>query len=100
LCPRVLPAFPPRRSSDLDVVLDEGEVAVRQMRDVGGVARQEVVDADDGVVAVEQRFGQMGADEAGGPGDDDALLDRDYAVVGIEDRKSTRLNSSHVKISY
>ena len=30
-----------------DVVLDEREVAVGQVRDVGGVAGQEVVDADD-----------------------------------------------------
>ena len=55
-----------------DVVLDEGEVAIDQVRDVRRVAGQEVVDADDGVAAVEQGFGEMGADEAGGSGDDDS----------------------------
>ena len=59
-----------------DVVLDEREVAVRQVRDVGGVARQQVVDADDRVAAVEERFGQVRPDEAGRAGDDDALFSR------------------------
>ena len=57
-----------------DVVLDEREVAVGEVRDVGGVAGQQVVDADDRVVAIEQRFGQMRSDEAGGAGDDDAFF--------------------------
>ena len=35
---------------------------------------QQVVDADDRVAAIEQRFGEMRADEAGGAGDDDALF--------------------------
>ena len=56
-----------------DVVLDELEVAVAQVRDVGEVAGQQVVDADDRVAAVEQRFRQVRADEAGGAGDDDAF---------------------------
>ena len=49
-------------------------VTVLDVRDVGQVAGQQVVDADDGVAAVEQRIGEMGADEAGGSGDDDAFL--------------------------
>src|SRR5690606_39547230 len=32
--------------------------------------------------------------------DDDPVLDQLYAKIGELDRKSTRLNSSHVKISY
>ena len=43
-----------------------------EMRDVGEIAGQQVVDADDRAVAVEQFFGQMRADEAGGSGNDDA----------------------------
>ncbi len=57
-----------------DVVFDEHEVAPREVRDVGEIARQQVVDADDRAVAVEQFFGQVGADEAGGSRDDDAAF--------------------------
>ena len=42
-----------------------------EVRDVRRVAGQQVVDADDRVPAIEQRFGQMRADEAGRAGDDD-----------------------------
>ena len=61
-----------------DVVSDELEVAVAQVRDVGDVAGQQVVDADDGVAAIEQRFAEMRADEAGGAGDDDSHRRRQY----------------------
>ena len=79
-----------------DVVLDEREVAVDQVRDVGGVAGQQVVDADDRVVAIEQRFGEVRADEAGGSGDDDALFHdvlRSAAVDGshVDVRRRTQL---------
>ena len=57
-----------------DVVLDEHEVPPRKVRDVGEIARQQVVDADDRTVAVEQFFGKMGADEARGSRDDDAAF--------------------------
>ena len=57
----------------------------REVRDVGGVAGQQVVDADDRVAAVEQRLGQMRADEAGGSGDDDCVgmmgADAQYACL-------------------
>ena len=36
---------------------------------------QQVVDADDRVAAVEERLGEMGADEAGGAGNDDSFHD-------------------------
>ena len=38
---------------------------------LAGVAGQQVVDADDRVAAIEQGFGEVRADEAGGAGDDD-----------------------------
>ncbi len=43
-----------------------------QVRDVGEVAGEEVVDADDRMPARDQRFGQVRSDEAGGAGDDDS----------------------------
>jgi hypothetical protein len=55
-----------------DVVADELEVAVAQVREVGHRAGAQVVDADDRVAAVEQRLAQMRPDEPGGAGDDDA----------------------------
>ena len=55
-----------------DVVADQLEVAVAQVRDVGQIARQQVVDADDRGAAIEQGLGEMGSDEAGGAGDDDS----------------------------
>ena len=58
-----------------DIVLDELEVGIpRQVRDVGDVAREQVVDADDRVAALQQRLGQVGTDEAGCAGDDDSLF--------------------------
>ena len=57
-----------------DVVLDEREVAVHEMRDVRRVAREQIVDADDGITAIEECFGQVGADESCRPGDDNALF--------------------------
>ena len=35
---------------------------------------EQVVDADDGVAAIEERFGEVRADEPGGAGNDDALF--------------------------
>ena len=63
-------------------MLDEQEVAAGQVGDVGQVARQEVVDADHRVAAVEQRLGEVRADEPGGPGDDDAWLDMPFLLGG------------------
>ena len=62
------------RPFDVDVachvVADELEVAIAQVRDVGHLAGEEVVDADDRMTAVEQGFTQVGADESGGSGHD------------------------------
>jgi hypothetical protein len=43
------------------------------MGDVGDVAREQVVDADHRVAAIEQGFGKMGANEPGRAGDDHSL---------------------------
>ena len=56
-----------------DVVLDEREArSPEEVLDVGGRARDEVVDAHDLVAAVEQRVGEVRAEEPGTAGDDDA----------------------------
>ena len=56
-----------------DVVLDELEIAIAQVRDVGQVAGQQVVDADHRRSRGRAAFRQVRSDEAGGAGDDDAL---------------------------
>ena len=75
------------RSFDVDVVrdivLDERERPVREMRDVGDVAGEQIVDADDGVAAVEQRIGKMRADEARSSGDYDALLSHVPFILAV-----------------
>ena len=58
------------------VVLDEHEVAARQVLDVGGVAGDEVVHPDHGVATVEEVLGKVRADEAGRPGDERARHQR------------------------
>jgi hypothetical protein len=65
-----------------DVVLDEGEVAVREVRDVRGAAGQEVVDADDRPPAVEQRLGEVRSDDSGGAGDDGSGLGKEESSPG------------------
>src|SRR5690606_39725951 len=76
---RVLPSFPTRRSSDLRLVLC-GSRRRRDDRRQGGARLVSAMGA--GLGGVFQHV--CGAD-------------RDVAAL---DRKSTRLNSSHVKISY
>src|SRR5690606_41709734 len=95
---RALPAFPTRRSSDL---LGAGAEDARQS-ERGGLGQH----AARGVL---QRLHDVEVGEDGGAlldGDVDLTRDLDGgAGVGVHppervDRKSTRLNSSHVKISY
>src|SRR5690606_42016126 len=74
--PRVLPSFPTRRSSDLGGVVRGVAGCRHRAQGQSGV----LVDGD--LVAV--AHGRAGEGDAGVGGD----------------RKSTRLNSSHVKISY
>ena len=64
------------RSVDVDVaghvVSNELERAAAQVLKVAEIARQQVVDADDRVTAIEQRFAEMRSQESGGAGDDDS----------------------------
>src|SRR5690606_41258723 len=81
--PRALPSFPTRRSSDLaerEVEQGAGDVAAED-EPAGG---EQLVEA-----AAHPVLGQagLGGDLRGGG-------------AAAQDRKSTRLNSSHVKISY
>src|SRR5690606_41356588 len=97
---RALPPFPTRRSSDL-AALDQVELvaALRAHLDFPQPALRVEVDAQQ--VAVAQRPDLRGHAALVGEG----IVGRHAAVVvepgpkgGDEDRKSTRLNSSHVKI--
>src|SRR5690606_42165313 len=75
-------SFPTRRSSDLFIDGDKIQRAIRTMRAARGAANAGV----EGLVTV--------------PGHHTDVADRRLHMVTDEDRKSTRLNSSHVKISY
>src|SRR5690606_41924358 len=89
-CPRCrcrLPSFPTRRSSDLE----RGRVRERLARDVVDDLRVDVLErAEDGHARTLGGTGHLPANT------ELALL----PAFDLEDRKSTRLNSSHVKISY
>src|SRR5690625_6017529 len=76
-----LHAFPTRRSSDLDLINEETRVVTLSH---GGYAKSQPLDDYQA-----QRRGGMGRSAT-------AVKDEDF----VEDRKSTRLNSSHVAISY
>src|SRR5205814_9507548 len=86
---RDLPSFPTRRSSDLreiDAKRDERGIRLRvvgRVADHRGVRDERIVDRQ--------------AVEAAVDSDGDVLVDQ---VSIDEDRKSTRLNSSHLGISY
>src|SRR5690606_42071302 len=97
---RDLPSFPTRRSSDLEA--EKPLVLERFKRGAASGARagsglglsivRRVAEAHNGALRLEDR-------EGGG-----LVVEIDLPLVGrnpkLEDRKSTRLNSSHVKISY
>src|SRR5690606_39925310 len=94
------PSFPTRRSSDLYDSLFI--LAASQTRDKDALSR-------DGVDKVLKELAEDGfdfviCDSPAGIEKGAALAmyfaDRAVVVVNPEDRKSTRLNSSHVKISY
>src|SRR5690606_40212174 len=83
--PRDLHSFPTRRSSDL--------LISRNMRLVSKQVTLSALDRE------ESRGGHIRSDYP----ETDPELDGMHQIVGTfqtEDRKSTRLNSSHVKISY
>src|SRR5690606_39701814 len=88
-CHRALPSFPTRRSSDLD-----GAVAVRcRCRAVISFGR--TAPAPTRIPAVAEEAGQTDRRYPGG-----AFHWTGSSRGRCGDRKSTRLNSSHVKISY
>src|SRR5690606_41741632 len=84
--PRDLHSFPTRRSSDLEAVGADGEPRERP-----GAGRVEPAD-----LPRTQREAEVQAV----PDVDDPVDDALERVLEEVDRKSTRLNSSHVKISY
>src|SRR5690606_41442539 len=94
---RSLTAFPTRRSSDLELVrglrapvvqgeLLSSEAYAQALRGSG----LEMTVGSSGTVTVRQAPAAAG----------DAVLPAVSVTTQAEDRKSTRLNSSHVKISY
>src|SRR5690606_41317600 len=85
--PRLLPSFPTRRSSDL-------AVDVELLDPVARVGDEEVANLV--AAEVEDVGAPVGLLAAAGVG---VLVERGAVEAG-QDRKSTRLNSSHVKISY
>src|SRR5262245_62550260 len=91
--PRDLHSFPTRRSSDLGAsfaaVSDEMTVRARPglYRDVLGRAGVEVAQVN----SLERPFCETEHPD---------LLQQDLSLIDLSDRKSTRLNSSHLGISY
>src|SRR5207302_9801231 len=95
--PPPLNSFPTRRSSDLDIVVRYlrhsgcDVLYVQNITDVGHLTD----DADEGEDKIARRAQERRVEPM-------ALVEtytREY-FQAMEDRKSTRLNSSHVKISY
>src|SRR5690606_42069011 len=84
----VLHSFPTRRSSDLQAGADVGD-EILWLQTVGAQGVAGVDHVDDLVGQADQRCQLHRAVE----------LD-DIDLAALLDRKSTRLNSSHVKISY
>ena len=82
---------------------DELEIAIAQVRDVGEVAGQQVVDADHREAAIEQRFRKVRSDETGGAGDDYAWHVRPWSVSWVGESvarrgwgRTTRISVSHM----
>src|SRR5690606_41195605 len=99
-CPRCLPAFPTRRSSDLDA----GFVAALKTAATVGAAIGAVLHLPIdplGRLPSRTRMAWLGAGTVSPLFCRGLLVDGNHARGGRGgDRKSTRLNSSHVKISY
>src|SRR5690606_40838092 len=96
---RPLPAFPTRRSSDLaaNVGGQPGHSAAADQHTLSGLGARRDLDVD--VVAIQGLELDGGAERGGGHRERHRTV-QVVAAPGEEDRKSTRLNSSHVKISY
>src|SRR5690606_41530991 len=84
---RLLPRFPTRRSSDLGANVDSKPHHLVQFARLGAIYAHDVLRRSN------PRVGLLNIGEEPEKGDE-------LAVEAHGDRKSTRLNSSHVKISY
>src|SRR5690606_41432165 len=93
------PSFPTRRSSDLDAgdLPAELEAEEDRERDVGAIEHDLQAEPQPGLAAAEHVAEDGVVGEREGRGKD---ADADIGRHRLVDRKSTRLNSSHVKISY
>src|SRR5690606_40506575 len=95
---RYLLSFPTRRSSDLERADHEEAIEPERGVDEGGAGER-----DGGGQHAEQHRGPL-AQPLDHGGDEEGLAGGEAEAEGAEgeaeDRKSTRLNSSHVKISY
>src|SRR5690606_41377234 len=88
--PRHLPSFPTRRSSDLGQMTGHGVQPVVQLAAEG----EDLLRGIGELVLPPAELDRAQQSEQGGRGGDE------HAPGEGVDRKSTRLNSSHVKISY
>src|SRR5699024_11750086 len=91
---RIRPSSPTRRSSDLDRPgVERGEVSdLKEVKYPPTHVALEILDIHCGIMGPECGFYPLGPSEIGRASDGDP--------GPVKDRKSTRLNSSHVSISY
>src|SRR5690606_40955057 len=100
LRPRATPSFPTRRSSDLHAVsirqvqIENGQIKIAAARQAAGLAQR--ARAAHRTVAEHREIRQQRLELEVVIDDKNPAL----ALAHTRDRKSTRLNSSHVKISY
>src|SRR5699024_12883223 len=92
----ILPSFPTRRSSDLD--------EFDRIPDCFSEVFGDLLRVFDGIVEDGGEpggaFGARGQSLGTGAGEEPVDRSPALRVIAFEDRKSTRLNSSHVSISY
>src|SRR5690606_41732986 len=99
-CHQHLHSFPTRRSSDLEAVHGPERMIMEAALNLQGL-RQEMA----GLSLAEQRLSTCGndldsEDVFSGVAYDKGRFFLEWMEKQVGDRKSTRLNSSHVKISY